>query len=101
MDHLLLNCEVAGTLWNAFFCRFGVSWVMRSRVADIFSCWWTSGLEVLLYGRWYFLDFFGVFGGKEMNWSFEDHERTLAELESFFFFFFLSWDSCVCTSFGI
>jgi hypothetical protein len=50
-----------------FSVGLGVSWVMPGRVVDIFACWWTSGLEVLLYGRWYFLDFCGVFGGKETN----------------------------------
>jgi hypothetical protein len=38
-----------------------------------------------------------VFGGKEMT-SFEDYERTLAELDSFFFFTLLYLDSCVCSS---
>jgi hypothetical protein len=28
VDHLLLHCEVASTLWDAIFGRFGVAWVM-------------------------------------------------------------------------
>jgi hypothetical protein len=43
VDHLLLHCEVAGALWNTIFSRFGLSWVMPSRVIDLVACWWTGG----------------------------------------------------------
>jgi hypothetical protein len=39
VDHRLLHCEVACALWHAFFNRFVLSWVMPSRVADLFACW--------------------------------------------------------------
>jgi hypothetical protein len=42
VDHLLLHCKVACALWNAFFSRFGLSWVMSSSVVDLFACWWTG-----------------------------------------------------------
>jgi hypothetical protein len=38
MDHLLLHCEVASTLWDAIFSRFGVAWVMPRRVVDLLAC---------------------------------------------------------------
>jgi hypothetical protein len=38
MDHLLLHCDVASTLWNHVFSRFGMSWVMLRRVVDLFYC---------------------------------------------------------------
>jgi hypothetical protein len=28
VDHLLLHCEIASTLWDAMFSRFGLAWVM-------------------------------------------------------------------------
>jgi hypothetical protein len=31
-----VHCEVACFLWNAFFSRFGMSWLMPSRVANLF-----------------------------------------------------------------
>jgi hypothetical protein len=39
VDHLLLHCDVASALWNAFFTGFGMSWVMPRRVIDLFACW--------------------------------------------------------------
>jgi hypothetical protein len=39
VDHLLLHCGVASTLWNAFFTRFSLSWGMRSSVKDLFASW--------------------------------------------------------------
>jgi hypothetical protein len=35
MDHFLLHCNVASTLWNSLFTRFGMSCVMPRR-------WWNS-----------------------------------------------------------
>jgi hypothetical protein len=43
VDHLLLHCEVASAIWIVFFSRFGLSWVMRRRVVDLYTCWWTAG----------------------------------------------------------
>jgi hypothetical protein len=40
VDHLLLHCDVASTLWGALFTHFGMSWVMPRRVIDLFT-WWT------------------------------------------------------------
>jgi len=44
-DHLFLflHCEVACAMWNAFFKRFGLFWVMPRRVVALFGCWWTAG----------------------------------------------------------
>jgi hypothetical protein len=43
IDHLFLHCEIARSLWYAIFNRFGLSWVMLSKVADLFACWWSGG----------------------------------------------------------
>jgi len=41
VDHCLLHCEVVGTLWDVFFNRFWLSWVMPRRVVDLYACWLT------------------------------------------------------------
>jgi hypothetical protein len=43
VDHLLLHCGAASALWNAFFTRFGLSWVMPSSIKELFASWWTGG----------------------------------------------------------
>jgi hypothetical protein len=35
VDHLLLHCDVASSLWSSLFSRFGMSWVMPRRVIDL------------------------------------------------------------------
>jgi hypothetical protein len=39
MDHLLLHCDYAQSLWSFIVCLFGVSWVMPRRVEDNLACW--------------------------------------------------------------
>jgi hypothetical protein len=43
VDHLLLHCGAASALWNAFFARFGLSWVMPSSVKELYASWWSGG----------------------------------------------------------
>jgi hypothetical protein len=72
----VLHCEAACALWNGIFSRVGLSWIMPSRVVDLFACWR------------------GIFGGTQsaVVWkivpsyrSFKDRERTVVELKYFFF----------------
>jgi len=92
VDHLLLHCEVVCVLWNAIFSRFSLSWAMPRWVVDLFACWWTDGCSrsavvwkmvpcCLLWCLW-----------RERNdRQFEDKERTIEELISFFFYSLYSW----------
>jgi hypothetical protein len=86
VDHLFLHCVVAPALWNAIFSRFSLSWVMPLWVVDLFACWWTGGCSwsavvwkmVLCCLLWYLW--------RERNdRQFEDKEKTIEELISFFF----------------
>jgi hypothetical protein len=43
VDHLLLHCEVASTLWDPMFSRIGLAWVMPRGVVDLLACWWSLG----------------------------------------------------------
>jgi hypothetical protein len=58
VDHIFLHCDVASALWNNFFFRFGISWVMPvgGRLED---------QGALQHGRWCLSAFCGVFGEKE------------------------------------
>jgi hypothetical protein len=38
INHLLLHCEVARTLWSVLFTLFDVLWVMNGRVLDLLAC---------------------------------------------------------------
>jgi len=79
-------------LWNAFFSRFRLSWVMPSRLANLFNCWWTGGRSrsvavwkmVPSYLMW-------CLWRKRNYLSFEDRERKLVELFFFFFHFLFLW----------
>jgi len=94
VDHLLLHCEVARALWNVIFSRFSLSWVMPLWLVDLFVCWWTGGRSrsavvwkmvpcCLLWCLW-----------REGNdRQFEDKERTIEKLISFFFHSLYSWSA--------
>jgi hypothetical protein len=39
VENLRLHCEVDCVIWNVFFSRFKLSWVIPRRVVDSFACW--------------------------------------------------------------
>lgn len=39
VDHLLLHCEVNKTMWDDFFARIGLSWIMHLRLVDFLASW--------------------------------------------------------------
>jgi hypothetical protein len=39
VDHLLIHCAAARDLWNAFFARFGLCWVMPRSVKELLASW--------------------------------------------------------------
>jgi hypothetical protein len=92
VDHLLLHYEVARALWNAIFSCFNLSWVMPLQVVDLFAYWWTGSRSrstvvwkmvhsCLLWCLW-----------RERNdRQFDDKEKTIEELITFFFFSLHSW----------
>jgi hypothetical protein len=42
VDHLLLHCDLASTIWSVFFSRVGMSLVIPRRVVDMYDWWWSS-----------------------------------------------------------
>jgi hypothetical protein len=92
IDHLLLHCERAQLLWNAFFGRFGLAWVMPQGVVDLLHCWWSVGRPrsdvvwkmvplCIMWCLWV-----------ERNGRFfEDSERSPEDLLHFFFNTLFTW----------
>ena len=40
VDHLLLFCSIAHSLWMYMLRLFGIDWVMPSSVVDLLFCWY-------------------------------------------------------------
>jgi hypothetical protein len=93
INHLLLHCEVARTLWSVLFTLFGVKWVLNGRVLDLMACWkgqrgnkmvmevWKMAPLCLMWTIW-----------KERNARcFEDTELTMAELSNRFLKLLFLW----------
>jgi len=102
VDHLLLHCEVARALWYVILNRFGLSWVMAFRVVDLFACWWPGGRSrsavvwkmvpcCLMWCLWM----------ERNDRQFEDKERTIDELISFFIHSLYSWTAAYLAPLGI
>jgi len=86
MDHLLLHCEVACAIRNVFFKCFGLSWVMPRRVVDLFVYWWTAdSTRNVVVWRMVPLCVLWCLWREKNDRYFEDRERNLEELKSFFF----------------
>jgi hypothetical protein len=94
VDHLLLHCEVARALWNAIFSRFSLSWVMPLRVVDLFACWWT-GCRSRSAAVWKMVPccLLWCLWREHNDRQFEDKERTIDDLISFFFHSLYSWSA--------
>ena len=92
VDHLLLHCEVACSLWNAVFRCFGFSWVMPNSVKDLFACWRSGGnsLSAVIW-KMVPLCIMWCLWRERNDRSFENLERTLEELKYFFFFSLFAW----------
>jgi hypothetical protein len=75
-----------------FFSRFRLSWVMPNRIVDLLACWETAS-ETQSIVVWKMMSLCLLWClQKEMNdRNFEDRERTLEELESFFFYTLFIW----------
>ena len=81
VDHLLLFCPIAHSLWTYMLRLFGIDWAMLGSIVDLLFCWyhwlgkhssdiWNFVLGCLMWTIW-----------TEQNWrSFEDGEKTVVQL---------------------
>ena len=103
VDHLLLHCPVAHSLWIQMLQVFGIQWVMPGSMESLVSCWsywlgkftldiWNMVPGCLMWVVW-----------MERNWrSFEAKEKLLVQLQVLcqgtLFDWFRCWGSSTCSS---
>ena len=95
VDHLLLHCPVAHSLWVYMFQIFGTQWVMLGSVESLVYCWsfwlgkfnsdiWNMAPGCLMWIVW-----------TERNWrSFEDTEKSLVRLQALCQKTLFDWSIC-------
>lgn len=97
VDHLLLHCEVAKAIWDDFFSRVGLSWVIPCRLVDFLTSWrglhgdaqvaaiWRLVLICMCWCIW-----------RERNARcFDDQERTWMSLKFSFFKSLFQWAGAI------
>ena len=83
MDHLLLHCPVAHSLWVHMLQVFGIQWVMPGFVESLVFCWsyWLGKFNsdiwniVLCYLMW-------IVWMERNQRSFEAKEKSLVQLQA-------------------
>jgi hypothetical protein len=92
VDHLLLHCGAARDLWNAFFARFGLCWVMPCSVKEVFDSWWSSGhSRSAVVWKIVSLCIMWCIWSERNTRCFEDSSRSSEELLHFFLFTLFTW----------
>ena len=95
VDHLLIFCPVAHSLWMYMLQLFGIDWVMPSSVADLLFCWY-HWLGKHNYDIWNLVpDCLMQTIRTEHNWhSFNDTGKSLAQLLDLCQWSLLDWSQC-------
>jgi hypothetical protein len=92
VDHLLLHCGAARDLWNAFFFRFGLCWIMPSIVKDLYASWWTGGrARSAVVWKMVPLCIMWCIWRERNNRCFDGKSRSHEELLHLFFFTLFTW----------
>ena len=90
IDYLLLHCESAQFLWDAFFSGFGLAWVMPRGVADLLHCWWSGGRSrSAMVWKMIPLCIMWCLWSKRNGRFFEDSRKKPGGTHSFLFYYFL------------
>ena len=91
-DHLLLHCECAQFLWNAFFLHFGLAWAMPSRTINLLQCWWSEGRSrSAMVWKMVPLCIMWCLWSERNRRFFEDSERSLGDLLHLFLTTLFTW----------
>ena len=95
MDHLLLFCPIAHSLWTHMLRLFGIEWVMPGSVADLLFCWyhwlgkhssdiWNLVPSCLMWTIWI----------ERNQRSFEDKGKTVVQLLDLCQQTLFDWSQC-------
>ena len=95
MDHLLISCPVAHSLWMYMLRLFGIDWVMLGSVIDLFFCWyqwfgkhnsniWNLVPGCLMWNIW----------AEGNRCSFEDMTKSLDQLLDLYSRTLFGWSQC-------
>ena len=95
VDHLLIHCLVAYSLWLQMLQAFGIQWVMPGSVESLVSCWskwfgkyaldvWNMVLGCLMWDVWL----------ERNRRSFEVLKRTLDQLQALSRNTLFEWAKC-------
>ena len=95
MDHLLIFCLSAHSLWMYMLQLFRIDWVMLGSVVDLLFCWhhwlgkhnsdiWNLVLGYLMWTTW----------TERNQHSFEDTEKSLAQLLDLCQRTLFDWSQC-------
>jgi hypothetical protein len=92
VDHLLLHCGAARALWNAFFVRFGLYWVMPCSVKELLACWWSCGRSrsAVVWKMVPLCIMWCIWSERNLR-CFEDSSRSIEDLLHFFMYTLFSW----------
>jgi hypothetical protein len=99
IDHLLLHCECAQFLWNAFFSRFGLAWAMLRGMVNLLQCWWTGGRSrSAVVWKMSPLCIMWCLWSERNGRFFEDSKRSLEDFLHFCFTTLFTWAAAWLTS---
>ena len=95
VDHLLISCPVAHSLWMYMLRLFGIDWVMLGSVIDLFFCWyqwfgkhnsniWNLVPGCLMWNIW----------AEGNRCSFEDMTKSLDQLLDLYSRTLFDWSQC-------
>ena len=95
VDHLLLFCLIAHSLWMYMLRLFGIDWVMPSSVEDLLFCWF-HWLGKYSYDIWDLVPsclMWTIWSERNLR-AFEDEEKTVIQLLEFCQRTLFDWSQC-------
>ena len=95
VDHLLLFCPIAHSLWTYMLQLFGIDWVMPGSLVDLLFCWYhwlgkhSSNIWnlVLGYSMW-------TIWTERNQRSFKDKGKTVVQLLNLCQWTLFDWSRC-------